>query len=301
MSASGSAWLTRCTSTASPKLAVTTRPSPKASPAQRSTSSGGARLEVGQRRRRWWPPRWSRAPTPFNHEFRQIRSRIGEVDRPGRPRLRRSTTHRASPTRCCSTSTVSTCWWSAPDRSPPRKVAGLHAAGAEVRVVAPTCVAGDADAPRRRPGAASSPAPLRRGDLDGARLVVTATGVADVDDAVAADATARGIWVNAADRPSACSFILPAVARNGPLTVAVGTDGASPALARRLRDVAGAMLDRRRGRAGRPARRRSVPRCAPRADRPRTSTGAPQIDAVVPPAPEAPVTARRHARHAPLG
>jgi siroheme synthase-like protein len=42
--------------------------------------------------------------------------------------------------------------------------------------------------------------------------------------------------VNSADDPDNCSFILPAVARRGPVVVAVGTDGASPALARHLRD-----------------------------------------------------------------
>ena len=84
--------------------------------------------------------------------------------------------------------------------------------------------------------------PFEPADLDGARLVVTATGRADVDAAVAAAATAAGIWVNAADQPDDCSFILPAIARNGPLTVAVSTGGASPALARRLRDRAGALL-----------------------------------------------------------
>ena len=74
------------------------------------------------------------------------------------------------------------------------------------------------------------------------RLVITATGDADVDAVVAAAATAAGIWVNAADQPADCSFILPAIARNGPLAVAVSTGGASPALARRLRDHAQALL-----------------------------------------------------------
>jgi siroheme synthase-like protein len=119
-----------------------------------------------------------------------------------------------------------------------RKVAGLAAAGAVVRVVAPV-IGAELD---RRLVDAIHQRPYEPGDLDGARLVVTATGDPDVDAAVAADATAAGIWVNAADQPAHCTFILPAVARNGPLTVAVSTDGASPALARRLRDRAGELL-----------------------------------------------------------
>jgi len=84
--------------------------------------------------------------------------------------------------------------------------------------------------------------PFDPGDLEGVRLVVTATGQRDVDAAVAAAATAAGLWVNAADQPDDCSFILPAVARNGRLAVAVSTGGASPALARRLRDHAAGLL-----------------------------------------------------------
>ena len=47
----------------------------------------------------------------------------------------------------------------------------------------------------------------------------------------------RGIWTNAADQPVDCEFILPAIARRGRVTIAVSTDGASPALARELRNV----------------------------------------------------------------
>jgi siroheme synthase-like protein len=74
-------------------------------------------------------------------------------------------------------------------------------------------------------------------DLDDMRLVVTATGDAAVDAEVSAVARARGIWTNAADQPIDCEFILPAVARVGRVTVAVSTDGASPALARELRNL----------------------------------------------------------------
>jgi siroheme synthase-like protein len=119
-----------------------------------------------------------------------------------------------------------------------RKVAGLAATGASVRVVAPEVSAhldrSQVDELHRRP--------YEPGDLDGVRLVVTATGRPDIDATVAADATAAGIWVNAADQPADCTFILPAVARAGPLAIAVSTDGASPALARRLRDRASELL-----------------------------------------------------------
>jgi siroheme synthase-like protein len=119
-----------------------------------------------------------------------------------------------------------------------RKIAGLVAAGADVRVVAPQF---DEQLDREGIGELRERS-YESGDLDGMRLVVTATGVEAVDAAVAADARANGIWVNAADLPAECGFILPAIARQGPLSVAVSTDGTSPALAVRLRDRIATLL-----------------------------------------------------------
>jgi precorrin-2 dehydrogenase/sirohydrochlorin ferrochelatase len=53
---------------------------------------------------------------------------------------------------------------------------------------------------------------------------------------------ARRILVNAADDPANCDFILPAIVRKGKITLAASTAGASPALARRLREELDAYL-----------------------------------------------------------
>jgi siroheme synthase (precorrin-2 oxidase/ferrochelatase) len=62
-------------------------------------------------------------------------------------------------------------------------------------------------------------------------------------DALAADARARGILYYAHDRPDLSDFSMPALARRGPVQIAVATDGASPALAGRLRAELARLLD----------------------------------------------------------
>ncbi|MEO7371931.1 MAG: bifunctional precorrin-2 dehydrogenase/sirohydrochlorin ferrochelatase [Ilumatobacteraceae bacterium] len=114
-----------------------------------------------------------------------------------------------------------------------RKVEGLLQAGSDVTVVAP-----DVDASFGHLKARVLVRPYEIGDLDGVKLVITATDDPAVNAAVAADATSRGIWVNSADDPANCTFILPAVARAGAVTIAVSTSGASPALASHLRGAA---------------------------------------------------------------
>jgi precorrin-2 dehydrogenase / sirohydrochlorin ferrochelatase len=67
-------------------------------------------------------------------------------------------------------------------------------------------------------------------------LVICAAGIEAVNRQAAADCIARGILVNSASEPENCTFFLPAIYKNGPLTFAVSTAGSSPALARRIRD-----------------------------------------------------------------
>lgn len=113
-----------------------------------------------------------------------------------------------------------------------RKVEGLVACGAAVTVIAPEVVP-ELEA---RPGLRVERRRFAPGDCAGHWLVVVATDDPAVNAAVAADATAAGIWVNAADDPANCSVTLPAVHRRGELTIAVATGGRSPAIASWLRD-----------------------------------------------------------------
>jgi siroheme synthase-like protein len=124
-----------------------------------------------------------------------------------------------------------------------RKVAGLVEAGARVTVVSPSLT--------RALLRLATEAPLRwrpreyaAGDAAGFTLVMVATDDRAVNAAVAAECRERGIWVNCADDPARCDFILPSVLRRGPVTVAVSTGGRSPTLARLLREDLDALLPR---------------------------------------------------------
>src|SRR5207244_6507658 len=81
-----------------------------------------------------------------------------------------------------------------------RKVDGLLACGADVHVIA-TKVGDDL---KDRTGVTVEERPYRDGDVDGYRLVVSATDDADVNRAVRDDAEAVGVWVNSADDPANC-------------------------------------------------------------------------------------------------
>jgi len=115
-----------------------------------------------------------------------------------------------------------------------RKVAALLEAGAQVTVISPDlALALTALAAERR--IAAIVRPYRDGDLTGAFLAIAAAGDPAVNEAVWREAERLGCLVNVVDDPAHSHFIMPAVVRRGEVTIAVSTGGASPALARRLR------------------------------------------------------------------
>ena len=74
-------------------------------------------------------------------------------------------------------------------------------------------------------------------DPEGNFLVIGATDSEEVNEKIGKDATERGVLCNIVDRPAACSFVLPAIVRQGDLLIAISTSNKSPALARRIRQT----------------------------------------------------------------
>jgi siroheme synthase-like protein len=73
-------------------------------------------------------------------------------------------------------------------------------------------------------------------DLEGTFMVIAATSDSEVNIGIYEDAEKRAMLVNVVDVPPLCNFILPAIIRTGPLAIAISTAGASPALAKRIRN-----------------------------------------------------------------
>jgi siroheme synthase-like protein len=116
------------------------------------------------------------------------------------------------------------------------KVEGLLACDGDVTLIAPDAVAPLADMAaegsirwERREYAGAA-------DLEGMFMVIAATSDSEVNIGIYEDAERRAMLVNVVDVPPLCNFILPAIVRSGPLAIAISTAGASPALAKRIRN-----------------------------------------------------------------
>jgi siroheme synthase-like protein len=115
------------------------------------------------------------------------------------------------------------------------KVEGLLACDGDVTLVAP-----DAIEPLQALATEGSITWERRAyeptDLEGTFMVIAATDDSEINIGIYEDAEKRAMLVNVVDVPPLCNFILPAIIRTGPLAIAISTAGASPALAKRIRN-----------------------------------------------------------------
>ena len=75
------------------------------------------------------------------------------------------------------------------------------------------------------------------GDLDDKQLVICATGDPAVNETIRRETTLRGILLNIADTPAMCDFYLSSVVTKGNLKVAISTNGKSPTLGKRLKEI----------------------------------------------------------------
>lgn len=117
-----------------------------------------------------------------------------------------------------------------------RKVQALLPYGPDIDVVAPRM----AEAMEQSGKAANGKIRLIRrrfeeGDLAGAAFVVAATGDEELNHRISKLCMERRLPVNVVDVKEACSFIFPALIRDGDITVGISTGGSSPTIAQYLK------------------------------------------------------------------
>lgn len=79
--------------------------------------------------------------------------------------------------------------------------------------------------------------PYAASDIKEVDLVFAAVNDAIVSSAVVKDANQKGILVNAADKPDLCDFYLSSVVQKGSLKIAISTNGKSPTVAKRVKEM----------------------------------------------------------------
>ncbi len=93
-------------------------------------------------------------------------------------------------------------------------------------------------------------AAFKAGDVGDYRVVIAATNVREVNQAVYEEASAKNIPVNVVDTPDLCTFITPSVIDRDPVQIAISTGGSSPVLARLLRSKLETFIPAAYGRLG---------------------------------------------------
>lgn len=114
------------------------------------------------------------------------------------------------------------------------KAATLQASGAQVTIQSPEFGA-EVQALYEQQRVTLHQKAYAAGDMVGAFVVLASTNDQQLIDTLWHEAQERGTLLNIVDVPARCNFILPSILRRDQLTIAVSTEGASPSLARRIR------------------------------------------------------------------
>lgn len=79
-------------------------------------------------------------------------------------------------------------------------------------------------------------------DLQGAGLVIVAVNDVALSAVIREEANRAGLLVNVADKPALCDFYLGSIVQKGNLKIAISTNGKSPTVAKRLKEVLNEMI-----------------------------------------------------------
>jgi siroheme synthase-like protein len=108
---------------------------------------------------------------------------------------------------------------------------------ARITVVAETIIQEVRDLATRYPAVSVLQKSFEPADLDGVNFVIAATNNNVLNEQVKLEANKRGLLVNVADKPELCDFYLGSVVQKGDLKIAISTNGKSPTIAKRLKEV----------------------------------------------------------------
>jgi len=74
-------------------------------------------------------------------------------------------------------------------------------------------------------------------DLNNVNLVIAATNDHELNEYIVKAAHERNLLVNIADKPALCDFYLGSIVQKGDLKLAISTNGKSPTVAKRIKEV----------------------------------------------------------------
>lgn len=115
------------------------------------------------------------------------------------------------------------------------KLKGLLEAGARIRVIDPKPLS-ELFRLAKKKKIDLVPRSYRAGDLSRAFAAVAATDDRQTNQAIRREAKRKKVLLNVVDKPEFCDFVFPAVVRRGDFSVSISTGGASPSLAKKVRE-----------------------------------------------------------------